>query len=184
VFLLDEAHTLTMDSENSRMKIESDADQRNREDENIERILESAVVLAWVDLMGEGKHGLVHIEYDFAPGGTLDRVQVWSSRKRGYWLLVCTYSMSATQSHGAGVRFANEFVSERLAHILETVMQNQNVFTLPQNNGRQGLLQIASPTENESKAAAVSVNDAFSRVNRLSTPRLSTEGKLSLPLSA
>jgi hypothetical protein len=61
-------------------------------------------------------------------------------------------------------------------------MQNQNVFTLPHNLGRQGLLQIATPTENERKAAAVSVNDAFNRLNRLS--KHPTESKPPLPLSA
>jgi hypothetical protein len=184
VFLVDEAQSLNMGSEERPMNTKSDAYQANREDENIERILESAVVLNWDDLMGVGQSGLVHIEYAFAPGGTLDCVQVWSCIKRGYWLLACTYSMSASQSHGAGVHFANEFESEGLAHILEIVMQNQNVFTLPHNLGRQGLLQIATPTENERKAAAVSVNDAFNRLNRLSKHLLPTEGKPPLPLSA
>jgi hypothetical protein len=73
--------------------------------------------------------------------------------------------MSASKSHDAGVHFDNGYESEALAHILEVVMQHQNLFGLPQNLGRQGLLQIGTPTETESKAAAALINDAFERVN-------------------
>jgi hypothetical protein len=151
VFLLNEAQTFRMDSEKNRMNIESDAYQANREDENIEGILESAVILNWVDLMGAGERGLFHIEYAFALGGTLDCVQVWSSRKRGYWLLTCTYSMSATQSHGAGVHFANDFASASLAYILETVMQNQNLFTSPKNMADKGCFRLQRPRRTRAK---------------------------------
>jgi hypothetical protein len=139
----------------------------HEQDENLERILESAVVVNWADLMRGGQSGLIHIEYGFTPTGTLDYLQVWSSQKRGYWLLACTYWMSASKSHDAGVHFDNGYESEGLAHILEVVMQHQNLFGLPQNLGRQGLLQIGTPTETESKAAAASINEAFERVNSL-----------------
>ncbi len=69
--------------------------------------------------------------------------------------------MSASAFHGTGVRFDNGYESEGLAHVLEFVMEHQNSFVLPQNLGRQGLLQIAPPTEEESAAAAASVNEAF-----------------------
>jgi hypothetical protein len=147
----------------------------NEQDENIEQILESAVVVNWADLIRGGQSGLIHIEYGFAPSGTLDYLKVWSSIKRGYWLLACTYWMSASQSHDPGVHFDNGFESEGLAHILEAVMQHQNAFALPQNLGRQGLLQIATPTEKESKAAVTSINDAFDRVNSLAEPLLPSE---------
>jgi len=166
------------------MNTKNETYQANKKDANIEQILESAVVLNWADLISIRASGTVHIEYAFAPSGALDCVQVWSSVKRGYWLLACEYSMSPTRSHCAGIHFANKFGSERLAHILETVMQNQHLFTLPPNRGRQGLLQIATPTEDESKAAAVSVDDAFKRVSRLSKLRMPTEGNPPLPLSA
>jgi hypothetical protein len=38
---------------------------------NLERILESAVILFWADLMRGTPTGLIHIEYGFAPPGTL-----------------------------------------------------------------------------------------------------------------
>lgn len=39
---------------------------------NLERILESAIVVSWPDLTRATRVGLIHIEYGFAPGGTLD----------------------------------------------------------------------------------------------------------------
>jgi hypothetical protein len=42
-------------------------------------------------------------------------------------------------------------------------MQHQDAFTLPLNLGRQGLLQISTPTIEERANAATSVNQAFDR---------------------
>ena len=135
------------------------------ENQSLERILESAVVVSWADLMHGTQTGLVHIEYGFAPSGTLDYLQVWSSITRGHWLLACEYWMSASTFHGTGVHFDNGYQSEGLAHILEVVMQRQNAFALPPNLGRHGLLQITTPTEAESTAAAASINEACDRVS-------------------
>lgn len=132
---------------------------------NLERILESAVVISWADLTRSTPTGLIHVEYGFAAGGTLDYLKVWSSLTRGHWLLACEYWMSANMFHGAGVGFANEYKSEGLAHILEIVMQHQNSFVLPPNLGRQGLLQISTPTAEESAAAAAMINVAFDRMD-------------------
>jgi len=49
------------------------------EKQSLERILESAVVVSWPDLMLSDQTGLIHIEYGFAVGGTLDFLKVWSS---------------------------------------------------------------------------------------------------------
>jgi hypothetical protein len=127
--------------------------------QNLERVLESAVVVSWADLTRGGRSGLVHIEYGFSPSGTLDYLQVWSSIRRGYWLLACSYWMSPSQLHDSGVHFDNGYQSEGLAHILQVVMQHQSAFSLPPNLGRQGLLQITTPTEIESMAAAASMRD-------------------------
>jgi hypothetical protein len=55
---------------------------------NLEQILESAVVISLADLMRGAEIGLVHVEYGFAPTGTLE---VRSSITRGHWLLACEY---------------------------------------------------------------------------------------------
>ena len=86
-------------------------------------------------------------------------VKVWSSIARGHWLLACEYWTSANTFHGTGVRFDNGYESGGLAHILEFVMQRQNSFGLPLNLGRQGMLQISTPTVEESAAAAARINE-------------------------
>ena len=129
--------------------------------DNLERILESAVIISWADLMRGAETGLIHVEYGFAPAGTLDYLKVWSSITRGHWLLACEYWMSANTFHAAGVHFDNGYASEGLAHILESVMRHQNSFVLPANLGRQGLLQISTPTQAESAVAAVLVNETI-----------------------
>jgi len=132
---------------------------------NLERILESAVVLSWADLMRGTPTGLIHVEYGFATGGTLDYLKVWSSLSRGHWLLACAYWMSANTFHAAGIGFANGYQSEGLSHVLDIAMQHQNSFVLPPNLGRQGLLQISTPTVEESAAAAAMVKGAFDRLS-------------------
>jgi len=134
------------------------------ESPNLERILESAIVVSWIDLTHGNPTALVHVEYGFAAGGTLDYLKVWSSLTRGHWLLACEYWMSESTFHGAGVRFDNGYESEGLGHILERVMHHQTSFVLPANLGRQGLLQIPTPTVEEGAAAAVLMKDVSDRL--------------------
>ena len=136
----------------------SDANQ------SLDRTLECAIVVSWPDLTHGAQTGLIHVEYGFAPTGTLDYLKVWSSIARGHWLLACEYWTSANTFHSTGVRFDNEYESEGLAHILEFVMQHQNSFVLPTNLGRQGLLQISTPTEAGRAAAAALINEVFDRL--------------------
>jgi hypothetical protein len=108
--------------------------------------------------------GLIQIEYGFASSGSLDYLKVWSSVSRGHWLLACAYWMSASIFHDAGIHFENGYQSDGLAHVLDFAMQHQTLFTLPRNLGRQGLLQIPIPTQEESAAATESVREAFARL--------------------
>ena len=141
--------------------------------DNLERILESAVVVSWADLMRGAETGLIHIEYGFAPTGTLDYLKIWSSITRGHWLLACEYWMSANTFHDSGIRFDNGYESERLSNILERVMQHQTSFLLPENMGRQGLLQIATPTEEDRLAAGKWIRDFVFRLgSALAEPAL------------
>jgi hypothetical protein len=43
-------------------------------------------------------------------------------------------------------------------------MQRQSEFALPTNRGQQGLLQISTPTQEESAAATASIHEAFDRL--------------------
>ena len=72
--------------------------------------------------------------------------------------------MSPSKFHDKGVHFDNNYASEGLANTLDFVMQHQNVFVLPENLGRQGLLQIPAPTDEDSAAAAKSLVEAFAHV--------------------
>jgi len=134
------------------------------ENQSLEQMLESAIVASWEDLTNGAQPELIHIEYNFSAGGTVDDLRIWSSLTRGHWLLVCEYWMSASDSHNSGMRFDNGYHSEGLAHTLEFVMQRQNAFALPPNLGRPGLLQIPRPTEAEIGAAQTSVREAFDHV--------------------
>jgi hypothetical protein len=128
------------------------------ENPSFDRTLEAAVIVNWADLMRGTQTGLVHIEYGFAPSGTVDYLKVWSSITRGHWLLACEYWMSESTFHAAGIRYDNGYQSQGLANTLDSVMQNQNLFTLPPNAGRQGLLQISTPSQEESTAAATALS--------------------------
>jgi hypothetical protein len=137
---------------------------KSDEKQNLERVLESAIVVSWADLTRDAQTALIQIEYAFAPTDTLDYLKVWSSLSRGHWLLACEYWMSASTFHGAGARFENGYESEGLAHILELVMRHQSDFDLPTNRGRQGLLQISTPTLEDRATADALVHAAFDRL--------------------
>jgi len=132
---------------------------------NLDQVLESAVIANWADLMRGSQSGLIHVEYGFVPAGTLDYLQVWSSITRGHWLLTCAYRMSASTFQGASIYFENGYESKGLAHILELVIAHQSAFAAPRNLGRAGLLQIATPTPDETSATTASVSDAFDHVS-------------------
>jgi hypothetical protein len=136
--------------------------------QSLDGILESAVIVSWGDLMKDGKSGLLHLEYAFAPDSSLEYLKLWSSVIRGHWRLACEYWMSASTFHGSGIRFENGFRSEGLTHTLEFIMQHQRAFSSSPDFGRTGLLQIQLPTAEESTAAARSVKEAYCRVNSFS----------------
>jgi len=132
--------------------------------QSLDEILESAITLSWADLMRGTEDGLIQVEYGFALGGTLDYLKIWLSITRGHWLLACDYWMSPSTFHPTGVTFDNGHQSEGLAHLLGFIMQHQDAFVLAPNLGRQGLLQITTPTPEQTEAAAASVRQAFDRL--------------------
>jgi len=140
---------------------------KTNESQILERTLESAVIVSWADLMRGAHAGVVHIEYGFAAGGTLDDLKFWSSITRGHWLLAVEYWASPSKSHSTGVHFENGYESDALKHILNLVMQHQSKFSLPVNLGRQGLLQIAAPTQQESVLASALVNETLDCLDSL-----------------
>jgi len=112
-------------------------------------------------LVRNAQVGLIQIEYGFAAGGTIDYLKFWTSISRGHWLLAVEYWASLSESHDTGVHFENGYESDALMHVLQTVMQNQTEFLLPVDLGRQGLLQIATPTQQESAVASALINETL-----------------------
>jgi hypothetical protein len=136
--------------------------------QSIDRILESAVVQSWPDLMKNLTSGLLHLEYVFASDNSLDSLRLLSSTVWGQWNLVCEYWMSSSALHGKGTCFRDGFRSEDLSRALELIMQHQRTFSPSPNLGRTGLLQIQAPTAEQTRAAAQSLTEAFSRVDSFS----------------
>jgi hypothetical protein len=133
----------------------------------LERILESAAILSWADLVRNTQADLIQIEYGFAAGGTIDYLKFWVSISRGHWLLAVEYWTSLSQSHNTGVHFENGYQSDALKHVLQTVMQHQAEFSLPVDLGRQGLLHIATPTQQESIVASALINETLRHLGAL-----------------
>jgi hypothetical protein len=64
----------------------------------LEQILEYSIVASWKDLTHGVQPGLIHIEYNFAAGGTLDDLRIWSSITRGHWRPLPTPTAAACAS--------------------------------------------------------------------------------------
>lgn len=127
----------------------------------MDRILESAVVLSWRDLLHVSQRGLIHIDY--APGPSLQYLKIWQLTAKGSWSLICEYWMRQGQGATpvAGLTFSNDFHSEGLAQMLEVIMQHQDTFMTSFGRPGAGLIQVTPPTEQESLAASACMRDAY-----------------------
>jgi hypothetical protein len=116
--------------------------------------------------MRDAQADLIQIEYGFAADGTIDFLKFWASISRGHWLLAVEY-WAYDPTHDAGVHFENGYESDGLNHVLQTVMQHQTEFLLPVDFGRQGLLQIATPTQQECALASALIDETLRHVGSL-----------------
>jgi hypothetical protein len=125
------------------------------------RVLESAVILGWKDLLPTSQEGLVHIEY--APGTLLPYVKIWQLTGKGEWSLVCEYWMSRgpTRIPAEGMTFSNGYYSAGLAEMLEVIMQHQESFEAPLIAPGTGLIQVTPPTDQESAAATDYIRQTY-----------------------
>ena len=128
------------------------------EQNHLEQMLESAVVLSWNDLMDSGD-GRIQIEFRSSTTGSVEYLKVWASgTTRGHWLLVCE-----SQQPGPGaprrMDFVNHFHSGFLAQTLEYVLANPSQF-LTRQDGFNGLVQVQSPTQDEIALATERVKNA------------------------
>ena len=137
--------------------------------QNIELLLGSAAIVSWGELI-RGATGSIQLEYEFAPGGSLECVKVWTSTQRGYWFLACTFRMSSCESHGTGIEFHNGCYSERFAENLGMFMHHQDAFLPAKNLQRPGKLQITTPTSAEASSAIESIRESLERISRIQQP--------------
>lgn len=142
----------------------------------IARVLESAVVLSWKDLLHPSKEGLVHVEYGTAPEPSLQYLKIWLSTTRGAWDLICEYSMSSGSSRvpAAGLTFSNGYHSADLALMLEQMMQHHDGFPNSlSGESAVNLIQVHSPTERDRVNAGACMTEAY---HRLGLPFAATPG--------
>lgn len=132
--------------------------------QQLDRILEAAVIVSWPELIADSASGSVHLEYDFGPNDQVIFLRIWLSETGGVWHLVCSCCLPTSGCRDSCVQFENGYASERLAEILNFAMHHQNIFPAPPNLGRQGLLQIANPSEKEQANAAALIRKAFDAV--------------------
>jgi hypothetical protein len=125
----------------------------------MDRILKSAVVLSWKDLLHSSQRGPIHIEY--APGTRLQYLKIWQLTGRGEWSLICEYWMHGpAESPGNGMTFSNDYHSAGLAEMLEVIMQHQDNFA-PSLNPGAGLIQVTLPTEQENLASGARMRHVY-----------------------
>ena len=126
----------------------------------LDRILESAVVLSWDDLLHPTQRGLIHIEY--APGTLLQYVKVWQLTGKGEWSLVCECLMSHSPAvPPSGTTFSNDYHSAGLAEMLDVIMQHQGSFASSPLRPGAGLIQVTLPTERENVAASACMRHVY-----------------------
>src|SRR5579859_2670428 len=139
----------------------------------MDRILTSAVVLNWEDLLTVSQSGMIHIEY--APGKSLQYLKIWQLTGKGEWSLVCEYWMPSgtTAATRDGMTFSNDYHSADLAGMLEVIMQHQDSFAACLIAPGAGLIQLTQPTDQESVAAKDCMKHAYESLG-LSFAHIST----------
>ena len=126
----------------------------------MERILVSAVVLSWKDLVDPSQRGPLHIEY--VPGNHFSRLKITQLTGRGEWILVCEYvSSELTRVPDHKLAFSNGYHSAGLAEMLEVIMQHQDCFVASRVRPWAASIQVTPPTEQETLAAGACMRHAY-----------------------
>ncbi len=124
------------------------------------RILESAVILSWKDLLRPSQRGLIQIEY--VPGTHLSYLKIWQLTGKGEWSLVCEYWLSHRPAIATddGTTFSNGYHSAALAAMLRVIMHHQDQFA-PLRPGSPSSTQVQLPTEQDTLAATACISQAY-----------------------
>lgn|SRR5208283_114664 len=132
---------------------------RPAHDIRLDRILQSAVILNWKDLVQATAGGLLQIEYHIGASRSVDSLKMWCSNTRGYWSLICDYSIHPGWSNGP--RFSNGFHSRDLGRLLESIMMNQDLFRHESEPNRNVVVQVAPPTSEATAIAKLQLTEIF-----------------------
>jgi hypothetical protein len=131
-----------------------------RPNQDLGAMLESAVVVAWDDLVPNGKPGAAHVEYRLVDG-LLASLQVWISQTRGRWMLVCEYSGRLATTGNTDLLFCNGYRSDVLTQVLQFVVEHQTAFAHAPELGRDSLVQVTVPNEEDATHALRLINAAL-----------------------
>jgi hypothetical protein len=130
----------------------------------IHRILESAVILSWNDLLRPSRPGLIQIEY--VPGTHLSYLKIWQLTGKGEWSLVCEHWLSHRPAIATddGTTFSNGYHSAGLAAMLQIIMQHKDHFAAPLLSGGPSSTQVQLPAEKDRLAATACMRQAYESV--------------------
>jgi hypothetical protein len=117
------------------------------------RLLKSAVVINWTDLISAGQSGVVHVDCRFGDQEEVDHLTIWVATERGEWRLAGEYFKSHTKRSLSGMKFEGDYRSEKLACTLDTIFEHQHSFAPLPNAGRDGLIEVEQPTSRERRVA-------------------------------
>lgn len=125
------------------------------------RVLQSAVIVSWDDLMPPATTGSVHIEYGRGASGAIDFLKVFSSTTWGYWKLACEYWVSSSWGHTPGMSFGDIPCPRKFAQTIQRLMQHESEFARSSELSCSGLIQITPPTEAEREDASNCLTEVF-----------------------
>jgi hypothetical protein len=130
---------------------------------SLEDMIRNTVVASWRDLMPDDGSSQLHVEYHrTAPNEEVQYLKVWAAEGKGGWKLVCEYWVPTISDRPVkGLAFCKPFYSENFEHLLAAVFENQKTFSDLQEQTRDGLIQISSPTEDERAAALTFIQNAL-----------------------
>ena len=117
------------------------------------RLLKSAVVLSWTELVAVGQSGIVHVDCRFGDEDAVEHLTIWVATERGEWRLAGEYSLSRPKKALTGMSFESSSRSEKLACTLDTILEHQHSFDPLPNHGRDGLIEVEQPTTRERRVA-------------------------------
>ncbi len=132
------------------------------------RILESAVILSWKDLLRPSQRDLIQVEY--VPGIHISYLKIWQLTGKGEWSLVCEHWLSHRPAVATddGTTFSNGYHSAGLAAMLQVIMKHQDQFT-PLRPDSPSSTRVQLPTEQETLAATACMSQVYQSVGLVFT---------------